>query len=391
MAFEHYIYANGKKLRCGFTTGTCGALAAMGAARKLLTGAWPDTVSLRTPKGLLVEVPLEACQSGPGWARCGVRKDGGDDVDKTTGALILAEIRLADAPGITIDGGPGVGRVTKPGLDQPVGEAAINRVPRQMIREGVASVAQCVGYEGGLAVTISVPQGEAIAQKTFNPQLGIVGGISILGTSGIVEPMSMQAMIDTMILELRQAAARGFRQVILTPGNYGQDFLSALGFDGNRVPVVKCSNFIGDALDGAAAEGFERLLLVGHVGKLVKLAGGIMNTHSRYADCRTELFCAHAAACGAGQALCQALLDSATTDACLGLLEEQGLRQPVMDRLMAAIEAHVQRRVAGAYEVGVLLFSNEYGELGRSSQVTHIMEAWKESPLGGGERKGGSL
>ena len=377
MAFEHYIYTNGKKLRCGFTTGTCAALAAMGAARKLLTGAWPETVTLRTPKGLTVEVPLEARESGQRWARCGVRKDGGDDVDQTTGALILAEVRQTDVSGLAIQGGPGVGRVTKPGLDQPVGEAAINRVPRQMIREAVTSVARWAGYEGGLLVTVSVPGGEAIAQKTFNPQLGIVGGISILGTSGIVEPMSMQAMIDTMVLELRQVAARGCRQVILTPGNYGQAFLADLGFDGSRIPVVKCSNFIGDGLDAAGAEGFERLLLVGHVGKLVKLAGGIMNTHSRYADCRTELFCAYAALCGAGQALCQALLDSATTDACITLLEENGLREPVMNRLMEAIEGHVKRRVAGAYQVGVILFSNEFGELGRSKGVAEIMEAWK--------------
>ena len=282
------------------------------------------------------------------------------------------------APAEVIRGGQGVGRVTKPGLDQPVGEAAINRVPRQMIREAVEAACRTADYDGGAEVTISVPEGEAIAQKTFNPQMGIVGGISILGTSGIVEPMSMQAMIDTMALELRQAAAQGHRRLILTPGNYGQDFLTRHGLDGLGVPVVKCANFIGDALDQAAAEGFESVLLVGHVGKLVKLAGGIMNTHSRYADCRTELFCAYAAVCGGGQALCEALLDSATTDACIALLDQAGLRAPVMARLLTAIDGHVRRRAAGAYPVGVLLFSNVYGVLGRTEGYEEVLHEWKK-------------
>ena len=171
MAFEHYIYSNGKKLRCGFTTGTCAALAASGAAQRLLTGRWPASVSLRTPKGLLVEVPLEDCRMEGPSAVCGVRKDGGDDVDQTTGALVQAAVSPSVQPGISIEGGPGVGRVTRPGLDQPVGSAAINRVPRQMIREQVASLCRQTGYEGGLQVTISVPAGEQIAQRTFNPRL----------------------------------------------------------------------------------------------------------------------------------------------------------------------------------------------------------------------------
>ena len=247
-----------------------------------------------------------------------------------------------------------------------------------MIREAVEAACRTADYDGGAEVTISVPEGEAIAQKTFNPQMGIVGGISILGTSGIVEPMSMQAMIDTMALELRQAAAQGHKRLILTPGNYGQDFLTRHGLDGLGVPVVKCANFIGDALDQAAVEGFESVLLVGHVGKLVKLAGGIMNTHSRYADCRTELFCAYAAVCGGGQALCEALLDSATTDACIALLDQADLRAPVMARLLTAIDGHVRRRAAGAYPVGVLLFSNVYGVLGRTKGYEEVLHEWKE-------------
>ena len=200
----------------------------------------------------------------------------------------------------------------------------------------------------------------------------------MLGTSGILEPMSIQAMIDTLQIELRQTAAQGHRGVILTPGNYGQDFLRQCGWGGGRIPVIRCSNFVGEALDGAAAEGFKRVLLVGHVGKLVKLAGGIMNTHSRWGDCRTELFCAHAAVCGAGQSTCQALLEGATTDACLEILEQAGLREAVMARLMDAIEAHVSRRVGGAYRVEVILFSHVFGELGRTPGTQEVLKQWEQ-------------
>ena len=202
--------------------------------------------------------------------------------------------------------------------------------------------------------------------------------MSILGTSGIVEPMSQQAIVDTIALEQRQAAAAGARQLILTPGNYGMDFLREQGWLPQGIPVVKCSNFIGDALDIAATLGFETVLLAGHIGKLVKLAGGVMNTHSRYADCRTELICAHAAVCGAGQELCSRLRSATTTDACLALLEEERLREAVMQSLLAAIQTHLERRANGAYRVGALLFSNQYGLLGRTDSAAEILRQWEE-------------
>ena len=376
MAFEHYISAGGKRLRCGYTTGTCAALAAAGAARYLTEGTWPETVSLRTPKGWRVEVPLEACRAEPGRAICAVRKDGGDDVDRTHGARIEAAVALTESPGIAIQGGPGVGRVTKPGLDQPVGEAAINRVPRQMIARAVEEVLSAAGYEGGASVVISVPEGEVIARQTFNPRLGIEGGISILGTSGIVEPMSAQAVVDTIALELRQAAAQGEKRLILTPGNYGLDYLRRQGMDQWEIPVVKCSNFIGEALDEAVLDGFSEILLVGHVGKLVKLAGGIFNTHSRTADCRAELFCAHAALAGGDKTLCRALMDCSTTDACLARLDEAGLRDPVMAGLLGAMREHLSRRAGETCAVGAVLFSNEYGLLGETPEAKEIMERW---------------
>ena len=377
--FSHYVRSGQKLLRCGYTTGTCAALAAAGAARLLLSGKAPETVSLLTPKGLEVTVPLAeaALLDGGRRARCAVVKDGGDDHDVTSRLLVRAAVRRSDVPGVSIDGGEGVGRVTKPGLDQPVGAAAINRVPRQMIEEQVRRVCGELGYSGGMEVTVSIPGGEEAARKTFNPMLGIEGGLSILGTSGIVEPMSEQAMIDTIAVQQRQAAASGARALILTPGNYGGDFLRETGLDRKGVPVVKCSNFIGEALDIAAAEGFEQVLLVGHIGKLSKLAGGIMNTHSRYADCRTELFCAHGAVCGAGPGLCRRLMDAATTDACIELLDGAGLRGAVMDSLLDAIGRHLERRAAGAYQVGAVVFSNVYGLLGMTEGAKEMVEAWK--------------
>ena len=374
MRFDHTIRGGTKLLRCGYTTGTCAALAASGAARLLLTGTAPESVRLVTPRGWPVEVPLLDCSLENGAARCAVQKDAGDDPDVTNGCLVCAAVRGTER-GIEIDGGEGVGRVTKPGLEQPVGAAAINAVPRRMILKAVEEVCAELGYGGGLSVVISVPNGSELAKKTFNPMLGIEGGISILGTSGVVEPMSEQALIDTIELSLRQAALSG-KRVLLTPGSFGETYLRECGLSARGVPAVKCSNFIGEALDAAASLGFEEVLLVGHVGKLVKLAGGIMNTHSRQADCRAELFTAHAAVCGADAALCRALMEAVTADACLALLDAAGLRDAALDSLLRAIQYHLNRRARGSFRVGAVLFSNEYGGLGATEEAARLLKEW---------------
>ncbi len=379
MAFAHYIRSGQKQLRCGYTTGTCAALAAAGAARLLLTGKVPNRMALLTPKGLRVEAPLLDVSRSGRTARAAVEKDAGDDADVTAGLRIYAAVSRTDGTEVVIDGGEGVGRVTRPGLDQPVGAAAINRVPRRMIAEAVNTECAAAGYAGGLKVVISAPGGEALARKTFNPGLGIEGGLSILGTSGIVEPMSEQAIVDTIAAAQRQAAASGAEHIILTPGNYGLDFLQSRT-DLQAVPWIKCSNFIGDALDIAAVERFVSVLLVGHIGKLVKLAGGVMNTHSKYADCRLELFCAHAALCGADADTCRALMQCATTDGAIEALDCAGLRKPVLLRLLDAIQQHLERRAGGAFRVGAVIFSNQYGVLGQTKTVEEIIRLWnKES------------
>ena len=382
--FERCVRSGQKLLRCGYTTGTCAALGAAGAARLLLTGNTPETVALRTPKGIVVEVAPLFCRKTDAGAECAIEKDGGDDVDVTTGLPVIASVALLpDTTDIRISGGKGVGRVTKPGLDQPVGEAAINHVPRQMIAEALKREAENACYTGGFAVTLSIKGGEEVAKRTFNPHIGVEGGLSVLGTSGIVEPMSQQAILDTIQLEMNQAALRakaapGPRRLILAPGNYGLDYLHGTYPEFSVLPVVKTSNFIGDTLDMAASAGFEEVLLVGHVGKLVKLAGGIMNTHSHTADCRMELFCTHAALCGAPREVCASLMDTATTDACLEILDAAGLREPVLKSLLSAIQLHLDRRAAGAFRVGAILFSNQNGPLGQTEAAAQLLQHWKE-------------
>ncbi|MCM1467544.1 MAG: cobalt-precorrin-5B (C(1))-methyltransferase CbiD, partial [Alistipes sp.] len=289
---ERYRFVDGKKLRCGYTTGSCAAAAALGAAKILLAGETVESVDLELSGEITLNLPLEDIEKTDRWVRCGVRKDAGDDKDVTDKILVCAVVSKTDK-GIVIDGGTGVGRVTKKGMDQPVGAAAINSAPRGMIERTLLRLCGDLHYDGGLKVVIEVPEGEAAAAKTFNPRLGIEGGISILGTSGIVEPMSKQALIDTIRTEIQMKKAEGKRYLLITPGNYGLDFVrgnTALHAEN----AVKCSNYIGETLDMACEAGFEKVLLIGHIGKLVKLGSGIMNTHSRCGDGRMETL----AACG---------------------------------------------------------------------------------------------
>jgi len=379
--FEHYIRSGQKLLRCGYTTGTCAALGAAGAARLLLTGHTPETVALRTPKGIVVEVAPIYCRKTENGAECAIRKDGGDDVDVTTGLPVIASVVLEpDTPGVRIFGGEGVGRVTKPGLDQPVGEAAINHVPRQMIADALQREAENAGYPGGFSVTISIEGGAETAKRTFNPHIGVEGGLSVLGTSGIVEPMSQQAILDTIQLEMNQAVLRAGtpKRLVLAPGNYGLDYLASALPEFERFPVVKCSNFVGDTLDMAATAHFDEVLLVGHIGKLVKLGAGVMNTHSHTADGRAEVFCSHAALCGAGRDTCAALMDAATTDACLDILDSVHLREPVLKSILGAIQMHLDRRAGGQFRVGAVLFSNQHGPLGATDTADELMKEWKK-------------
>lgn len=371
------IRKDGKELRLGFTTGTCAALAAKAAATTLLSGTPCREAELLTPKGIRVAVPVVDMRLEEAAASCAVRKDAGDDPDVTDGILVYAEVRKTAGGQIVIDGGEGVGRVTRRGLDQPVGAAAINRVPRRMIEEAVAAVCEAYGYDGGLSVLITIPQGRALAERTFNPQLGIKGGLSVIGTTGIVEPMSAQALIDTIGTEMAVLAAEGAKDILLTPGNYGESFLAQNPHLALR-PVVKCSNFIGEALDLAAQHGFRSVLLVGHVGKLVKLAGGVMDTHSKVADTRIEHLALHAVLAGGDAALAREVLACVTADEALDLLQAAGLKEPAMAALQARADGYLARRAGGMFTAGTAMFSFVHGLLGVSPAGEEILEGWRK-------------
>ena len=375
MAFEHYIRNGQKMLRLGYTSGTCAALASAGASELLITGRMPEHLSIMTGKGIDVTVEPEGFGTDENSAWCAVTKDGGDDADVTHGLRIYARAEFCMQSGVFIDGGEGVGRVTKPGLDQPPGNAAINTVPRNMIRESVEKIIDKHGCGKGIKITVYVPGGNSVAKKTFNPMLGIEGGISILGTSGIVEPMSNQALIDTIEVEIKQAAETADR-VILTPGNYGNDYINSIGMDTGGIPVIRISNFLGEAIDIAVSMGFREILVISHIGKLVKVAAGVMMTHSRYADCRKEVFCSHSAVAGAEQSVCKALMEAATTDGCLEILDKAGLREEIMGSVLKAVQANIQRRAGEEILIGAVTFSNVYGRLGETDEAGVLIRKW---------------
>ncbi len=376
---EEKKFHNSKLLRYGYTTGSCAAAAAKAAAQMLRTGQPVSQVRIVTPSGVPLTLDVLDPVLGEDSASCAIRKDGGDDPDATSGLLIYATVRPIPQ-GIRVDGGPGVGRVTKPGLDQPVGAAAINHVPRQMIEAAVAEALQ--GASGGMEVIISVPGGEEVGKRTFNPHLGIVGGISILGTSGIVEPMSEQALVDTTRVELDMCRAGGATDLLLTVGNYGDDFASCkLGL--SLAGRIKCSNFIGQTLSDAISLGFRRVLLIGHIGKLVKLGAGIMNTHSAQGDARMEILVRCALARGASLEALRAVAACITTEAALEELRRFGLLEETMKELGERIGQQLDRRFGRFLELGVLVFSGqkEAGEiLCRCGRVEAFLEEWRRNP-----------
>lgn len=367
---------NMQKLRFGCTTGSCAAAAAKAAVFMLLTGRVKKTVSLMTPKGIELELDIEEITVGEGEVSCAVKKDSGDDPDITDGAYIFAKAVKIEESGVEIVGGKGIGRVTKPGLDRPVGDAAINTVPRRMIEQNVIELCRRFDCDSGIRIEISVPNGEELAKKTFNPRLGIVGGISILGTTGIVEPMSEQALLDTIRVELRQKRECGVKTVLLTPGNYGAEYIkNSIGIAPEN--AVLTSNFIGETLDYCRELGFDGALLIGHIGKLIKIAGGMLNTHSKYGDCRMEIIAAHAAAVGLGREGVEAVLGSVSCDDAARILTENSLLGETMGRIGGKIGFILQNRVMGEIETGAIFFSNRYGELGRTENAARLLQLIK--------------
>ena len=405
-----------RQLKSGFTTGTCAAAAAMAAAQALAGGRKREYVSLMTPGGR--EAAFEVlwqpeCGEKAGGGQdgfwpgsespekqiCMVRKDSGDDPDVTNGTLIGAAVSFGEnvqraeesgeelpgiysdhsqSPSVYLAGGIGVGRVTKRGLKCPVGYPAINPVPRQMIAEAARTALWNLGCERPVYIEIFIPAGRELALKTFNPRLGIEGGISVLGTTGIVNPMSEQALIETIRLDIRVQAAEIRTLLAVAPGIYGEAFLrEEMGLSMDA--FVKCSNFVGETFSMLKEEGVRQALFAGHLGKLIKVAGGVMNTHSKYgdrrmeilADCLAETWNSEEKRSGRSalnrrrEEVIGQILSMNTTDQAAEFLSAQGLLASVMKTVTGRIKSVLESRFQ--IETEVIVFSGSAGILGMTA------------------------
>lgn len=357
-------------MRNGFTTGSCAAAATKAAVRMALSGNKIDNVRIITPAGIPYETVVEDICMCDGEVSCCVVKDSGDDPDVTNGIRIYSTITLIDDGGdnIVIDGGKGIGKVTRSGLDPKVGCAAINSVPLKMIEQAAREEMAVYDFNGTIKIMISAPEGEEIALKTFNSRLGIEGGISIIGTSGIVEAMSTKAIKDTIKLELSQNKTEGAEIALVSPGNYGLDFMRQ-EYDLDLGKAVKCSNYIGETIDMAVELGYKRMLLVGHIGKLIKVSGGIMNTHSKEADCRMELLAVAALKSGASRRTLECILDSLSTEEAYKFIMDDNIKEKVSEYIMEKISYYLNKRAGGEMTVECIIYSNELGLLGKTAKA----------------------
>lgn len=370
---DYYVIRGNKKMRFGYTTGSCAAAACKGATEILLGGKLQETVTLMTPKGILLTLELKDIQIETDKVTCAIRKDAGDDPDTTNGILVYATVEKTKDQGITLDGGIGVGRVTKAGLSQKIGEAAINPVPKSMILRAATEIAEKYDYEGGLKIIISVPEGVEIGKKTFNPRLGIIGGISILGTSGIVEPMSEAALVQSIRVEMKQHFSQGEEYLLVTPGNYGADYLREhmdLPYEKN----IKCSNYVGETIDMAIDMGVKGILFIAHIGKFVKVAAGIMNTHSHSADARMEVLASNAIRAGAPLECAKEILNASTTDEALDILNRYQMTQGTMKEVLDRIQFYLNHRSYEQILLGAVVFSNTCGYLGQTADAAKLIE-----------------
>ena len=365
------LWHNGKSYRKGYTTGSCATAAAKVAALMVLRQQVINQISIVTPSGVTLRLNVEQPLICGQQASAAIRKDGGDDVDATHGMLIFAQVTLNDGGSICIVGGEGVGTVTRKGIGLPVGSSAINRTPLHTIEEAVREV---IGPERGAEIVIFAPEGEERAQKTYNGRLGILGGVSIIGTTGIVTPMSEESWKRSLALELEMKRAQGMTSVILVPGNHGERFVQEqMQLNGDR--VVTMSNFVGYMLQEAQRLGFQRVVLVGHLGKLIKVAAGIFHTHSHIADGRMETLVTRLALMGAPRELLQAVFECSTTEAAMELIEQQGW-QAVYNDIAQAICGRINQMLRFAVQplqCDAVLFSFDNIVLGSNRPVNDIV------------------
>ncbi len=348
MEFEQYIYYNGKNLRRGYTTGSCAAAATGAAIYALYKGVKLKTFTLITPNDVEINIPIKSIEIYDDRVVCTVIKDGGDDIDATNGIEIIATVKKSNE--IRILAGEGIGIVTKRGLKVEVGKPAINPVPLKMIEKEISKFPPT-------EVTISVPNGLEISKKTFNSKLGIVGGISILGTTGIVEPMSEDAIKESLELELSVLKASGKSSVVFVMGSLGEKVaVNQLGVPKECICIT--SNYIGFMLDKALEFEFQKVLLIGHIGKFAKLSAGIFNTHNHIADARAEIITAYASTLGANIEVIKELMESVTAEHSAEILKKNNLEQ-VFEIITNRAMQRCNDRTLGKIECGIVLFSNK--------------------------------
>lgn len=402
---EEFVYIDGKKYRRGYTTGSCATAVSKAAVYMLLTNERIDTVNIDTPKGIYLSIPVVSSEikknedTGEIYSICSVEKDGGDDIDATNGIEIFAKATWVyeeeidkseknfsfEGDGFCVFSGDGVGIITKKGLSIEPGRPAINPVPQKMIAKEVESVLKASEEsilknnsnerKRIIKITIFIPKGEEVANKTFNPRLGIVGGISIIGTSGIVEPMSDEGWKKSLSIELNMKKELGMDKIILVPGNHGESFISDR--IGENSSVVRTSNFLGYMLMEAKRMGFKKILLAGHIGKFIKLSAGIFNTHSKVADARNEILIANLALMGASTELVRKIDSCLTTEEATDIVYENGFGE-VFDIICEKCKKRAEMHVDNEIEIEVFIFKMDKTVLGKSKNAEEMLESFRK-------------
>ncbi len=362
-------------LRYGTTTGACAAAAAK-AATLALTDHPVDRVGVPSPYGIRFEILVKEAKKSDDVGIATVVKDAGDDIDATDKLEITATVRLTEDGKVKIRSGKGIGIVTKPGLQVPIGEAAINPVPKRMIE---ASVKEALPPGNGAEITLNIPEGERIAVKTLNPKLGIVGGLSVLGTTGVVKPLSMEACRRSLVPQIDVAVSAGFERIFFVPGNIGERITKEL-FNPSEDDIVQTGDFVGYMLDKAVEKGVKEIVFLGHPGKLAKVAAGIFNTHHKVADARNEVIAAHAGAEGADAEVVKRILQANTTEEAIALLKQVDLSERVFDRIAERVRERVAERTQQKIKVSVILVSLDGEILGVDKNARSLEGNWRKSP-----------
>ena len=350
-----YVIKDGKKLRCGYTTGSCATAASKASTIGITSGVIPDFIEIDTPAGIVLNLEVENKELTDDYAICSITKDSGDDPDSTDGIEIFSKVSLREDSEVVIEGGKGIGTITRDGFWGKSGEAAINPVPRKTIEKEVRTVTDI-----GLNIEISVPKGEEIAKKTYNSNIGIVDGISIIGTKGIVEPMSEEAFKKSIYIEIDSIKNRGKTDIVLYLGNHGEKIYNEMKNDADG---VKISNFIGDSISYCYNNGFKSVVLVGHIGKLCKLSLGAFNTHSKICDLRIESFVYYLAMRQANMNVIEKVNQCITSEEALNVIIDSGYKCIIKDMIDGS-ESRIRRYVKDEhFDIKVVMYSMDLGIL----------------------------